>query len=247
MSEPFGPERLQQLIDLLVSMLAGAGIPSETTLAAVDRAYQRYAGQPHPEPPGETVTRADKLLLGNVLSMWGQLPEYCDANGDSLPLPLRGPSPSVQALLDLASRQLPSASTPPTVEQVEALLMRRQVVHKTPQDTYLRHLDYFPSSSSEETLIPMLLDYCIDFVHTAEYNTRFGGGTGRFQRVAQTDAFPVDQIPKINRLIHEHGMEFLRLVDSCIMAEVDEPAKTNGSEKTNIGVGVYLFARDLEE
>jgi len=246
MREPFGPDRLQVLIDLLVSMLAGAGIPSEATIAAVERAYDRYAGKPHPEPPGETVIRTDKLLMGNVVSMWCQLPEYCDSNGDSLPLPLNGPAPSLQALLDTAILQLPSASDPPTVEQVEAWLTRRQVVQKTEQQTYERLLDYFPSSSSEETLIPMLLDYLIEFAHTAEYNTRYGGGTGRFLRVAQTDAFPVDQIPKINRLTHEHGMEFLRLLDSCIMAEVDDPAKTNGAETTNIGVGVYLFARDPE-
>ena len=245
MAEPFSTERMQQMFDRLASLLAGNGVSKEVALAALDAAYANHQSDLVTAPEPDQITRLDKILLGNLLSLWAQLPHYCDDEGAPLPIPIAGPAPSFGDLLSRTIQQTDELSVAPTPEASLQLLLERNAVVPDEEGRYRRALDFFPSSPPKRSNPGLLLDYLDDYLHTAEHNIHHGGGTGHFQRVAQVSGFPLSQVPIINKLTNDAGMDFLRTVDAAIMSLTEEFPPETEDEKTNLGVGVYLYARKM--
>jgi hypothetical protein len=108
---------------------------------------------------------------------------------------------------------------------------------------YYRTLDYFLANTRTGRSAPALFDYAIDYVHTSRHNIRYGGSAdGHFQRVAETPDFPANKVPKINQMMEEHGMDFLKLVDGFITDEARE-SNPPAENAVNVGVGLYLYVR----
>jgi hypothetical protein len=243
MAEPFSTDRMQQMFDRLASLLVGNGVPKEAALAALEEAYANLETDLTGDPEPDQVTRHDKILMGNLLSLWAQLPEYCDDEGEPLPIPVAGPAPSFEDLLTRTIQQTVDVTDKPTTARALQLLLERNVLVPDEEGRYRRALDFFPSSPPKRANPGLLLDYLDDYLHTTEYNLRHGGGTGHFQRIAQVSGFPLAQVPIINNLTNDAGMAFLRTMDAAIMDLTAEFPPNTQDEKTNIGVGVYLYAR----
>lgn len=245
MAEPFSTDRMQQMFDRLASLLVRNGVSKETALAALAEAYANHESDVSNTTEPDPITRVDKILMGNLLSLWAQLPQYCNDDGEPLQIPVTGPAPSFEDLLTRTIEQTDEVTDEPTPAVALQLLLERNVVVPDDEGRYRRALDFFPSSPPKRSNPGLLLDYLDDYLHTAEHNLRHGGGTGHFQRVAQVSGFPLAQVPIINNLTNEAGMAFLRTMDAAIMDLAAESPSNTEDEKTNIGVGVYLYARKM--
>jgi hypothetical protein len=244
MAETFDTDRMQQMFDRLASLLVRNGVPKEAALAALEKAYANHEADLASDAEPEQITRLEKILMGNLLSLWAQLPQYCDDAGEPLPIPIAGLTPSFEDLLNRTIEQTDEVTNGPTPGVALQLLLERNVVVPDDEGRYRRALDFFPSSPQKRANPGLLLDYLDDYVHTAEHNLRHGGGTGHFQRVAQVSGFPLAQVPIINKLTNESGMAFLRTMDAAIMELAADSTPNTEEEKTNIGVGVYFYARN---
>lgn len=243
MAEPFSTDRMQQMFDRLAALLVGNGVSKGAALAALEVAYTNHQDDVADEGDADQVTRLDKILMGDLLSLWAQLPQYCDDEGAPLPIAVTGPEPSFEDLLVRAAQRANQVSetTSPTVALQR--LLERNVVVPDDEGRYCRALDFFPSSPQKRSNPGLLLDYLDDYLHTTAHNIHHGGGTGHFQRVAQVSGLPLSQVPIVNKLTHEAGMQFLHTIDATIMNLTDQPPADSEDDKTNIGVGVYLYAR----
>jgi len=245
MAEPFSTDRMQQMFDRLASLLVGNGVPKDAALAALEAAYANHHADLSVRTEPDQISRLDKILMGNLLSLWALLPQYCDDEGAPLPVPVSGPTPSFEDLLTRTIEQTDEVTDELAPAAALQLLLERNAVVPDDEGRYCRALEYFPSSPQKRANPGLLLDYLDDYLHTTEHNIRHGGGTGHFQRVAQVSGFPVTQVPIINKLTNDAGMDFLRTIDAAIMSLTADSPSSSEEEKTNIGVGVYLYARKM--
>lgn len=236
--------RLDLLMEMLATMLPDAGIDQETAIDSLRRAFAKRAElEPETGVIGEAMPLEGRMLLSHLLAVWAQSGEYCDDDGQPLSLPANGPSPSLEALYQQAVADMPDAAPVPAVSTFDRALEHLAVnvcIEEMPDGRW-RQLESFFTARTFKRASPLaLIEFAIDFLDTSHINYR--NGPTRFQRVAQTPRFPAAKLPKINQLLEEHGMEFLRLIDSYITAEVSSLDEME--DPVQMGVGVYIYRRD---
>jgi hypothetical protein len=187
-----------------------------------------------------TASRSTRELsdASHILTVWFSDPLYLDHEGHPVRLAVRGPAPSLQALV---------ARIDPTLDVDEVLrylrrnhALRRIGTRYAPKGRALvlrntRGPDHFRNMRG---LLAML--------RTLEHNTRPKRRVpGWFERFAENPAFPMSARATFDTRLYEHGMKFLRAMDADMHRQ--ELRRKPGEPVVRIGVGVYRFEEEIPE
>ncbi len=174
-----------------------------------------------------------------VLMLWHQSTDYLGEDGLPLDLPFDGSRISFVELTQRAGGDLPPRAMLRELIRVGSVTrLENGFLRVNSQSFNPKGLD--PLAISQATLV--IHDLCT----TVTLNSNPDRETaGRFQRVAYSSALSRDAIPRFHRIVREHGMDFLRLVDEWIAAhEADSDTKDSPSPGLRAGVGIFFFQDD---
>jgi hypothetical protein len=172
--------------------------------------------------------------LPHVIAHWHADPQYLDAQGSPLALPLRARGPSLTALV---SRVLPSSTPSEVIQSLLALrAVRRQGVRYLPTDRYLAFNQQRASALAHglTTLLGML--------RTVEHNVSNGSGRRVLERASINPQFPVSALPTFHSRLKRLAAEFLWNIDRDMRRREE---RTRSNRTTRLGVGVFAFEDPL--
>ena len=179
---------------------------------------------------------AELIDVGHVLTLWFGDPFYVDARGDPLPLPLRGPAPSLASLVQHVDPTL-------NVTQVLKCLLRADAVRR-------RGSRYSPRSRAvafRGTGAPLHarnLRALLGLLRTIEHNLGPKDKvTAWFEYVAENPRFPVSAREAFDVGLREDAMTFLRNQDSRMLNH--ERKLKPGESTVRMGVGVFRFEEEV--
>jgi hypothetical protein len=181
---------------------------------------------PEAAPPQSKIAR--------ILSGWFQDPEFLDATGQPLELPLAGSPPNFDTLLDRYAGDLPPVAT--TKE-----LKRLGLVEET-GDGCLRVLRRsYTGSAMDPDILRQMATALHDHGETIAWNVNAEReGPARFERMAFNANMPPQAVAAFQRLIAERGQEFLEQMDAWLSEHERGDRRRAGQAKVKLGVGMYL-------
>jgi len=174
---------------------------------------------------------ADIDLNAHVLTLWSQERDYLLPDGQWRPLPASGPTPSIEALVNMVGRGL-------TFKKVLADLLsngslRREGRLYLPSETWVAH----PSNSPSQLAHHMRV--FVEFLRTLDHNRRARRPEQRlFEFAADNTAVPVSQLAALNRYLHKTGHAFLKDKD-FFMHRLARGCK-DGEPTVPVTIGLYL-------
>jgi len=164
----------------------------------------------------------------HVIALWHTDPDYLDARGLPIPLPLRSKGRSLYTLIE---RVLPGEKPAAVVESLERMRgIRRRGTLYLPTDRYCIYPEDSARLHSLSTLLGML--------RTVDHNVSHRGSSRLFERVARNPSFPVRALPAFNRQLNTLALELLRKLDGEM--QLYERSATAGP-RTRLGVGIFAF------
>jgi Family of unknown function (DUF6502) len=164
----------------------------------------------------------------HVIALWHTDPDYLDAHGLPIPLPLRSKGRSLYTLIE---RVLPGEKPAAVVESLERMRgIRRRGTLYLPTDRYCIYPEDSARLHSLSTLLGML--------RTVDHNVSHRGSSRLFERVARNPSFPVRALPAFNRQLNTLALELLRKLDGEM--QLYERSATAGP-RTRLGVGIFAF------
>jgi hypothetical protein len=238
---------IERLLSIVAGFAAEAGIDVDE-LAAMAIAAVENNGK---ERDTIVATISDASIgldhvdfLSYMLTLWNQDPRYVDEVGDSMAIPETGPSPSLQDLFQGALEGSLPLSSPMTFERATQLLKKHKAIVATDDGLWFAPSVLFRSNTRDRTGMAQQIRYLRDFGDTMYHNVFSPESVEerRFQYVTQVRGFPVANIPILNRVVQDEGLQFLRRVDDLLVNERVANLSMNG-EKNCVGVGVYFYQR----
>ena len=179
----------------------------------------------------------DHYLIGYVVYHWQRSSNYLDETGRPFPIPLRGPTPSVEALFKTLNvqKQFPSALT-------QFKSQRR--IRVTRNGLYVPRL--------EATIIPTLTPEVVEslahtincLVATVLHNTKTGRNQADrlFERVAYVPDFPIAKLPDYKQFVREHAGGLVETVNEWLENQRGRaPRMTSARGKLFAGLHVFAF------
>ena len=204
---------------------------------AVQRSFRR-AWLSVPKDAAEHNRRASRELIdvGHVLTLWFGDPFYVDARGDPLPLPLRGPAPSLSCLIQHVDPKLDP-------KQVLKTLIRADAVRSV-GSRYLPRSRAVAFRGTGAPLHARNLRALLGMLRTLEHNIAPKDKVAPwFEYVAENPRFPVGAREPFDVSLREDAMTFLRNQDSRML---NHQRKAKPGEPTvRMGVGVYRFEEEV--
>ena len=179
-------------------------------------------------------------LATRILSGWYHDPDFTDANGKPLELPIDGPVPSFNSLLDRYS-----GDVPPT-----AMLKEMKIVGAVSEnaDGNLRVLSrtYIPAELDNASIRQWSVALH-DLGHTINHNTNTKDGHApRLERMAINPLVQADVAEAFRELVATRGQEFLEQMDNWLSANEPENSNHGSDNGKRLGVGIY-FIEDEQE
>jgi hypothetical protein len=146
---------------------------------------------------------------GQVVTLWESDPDCVDADGKPKALPIRGPAPSVEALLKRARPNLPLEEALDFFDRTRAL---RKVGQKLiPTDESVIH------STESETLAAHQVLVLNQLLLNFEFNSKVGPGAPRWiQRVVECPDFPANELPRLLEEFAKRANRFLKSYDHSL-------------------------------
>jgi len=164
----------------------------------------------------------------HVIALWHTDPDYLDARGLPIPLPLRSKGRSLYSLIE---RVLPGENPAAVVQSLERMRgIRRRGTLYLPTDRYVIYPEDSARLHSLSTLLGML--------STVDHNVSHRRSSRLFERVARNPSFPKRALPAINRQLNTQALELLRKLDGEMQRY--ERSATPGP-RTRLGVGIFAF------
>lgn len=185
---------------------------------------------------GGTSERTD--LAAHVLTLWRQERGFVSPNGDPRPLPLRGRSASVEALVRRVGRGL-------TLEQAEQYLrstrsLRRVGARYVPRVLHVAH----PARSRSQQAHHMRV--FVDFLRTLDHNTSVRRDLDRwFQYSADNRQVPLRLMAQFAEHLRKAGRAFLNDKD-ILMYRLAADGQRNEPSR-GVSVGIYLSQGPLRQ
>lgn len=148
-------------------------------------------------------TPGDIDLNAHVLTLWSQEQAYLLPDGQMRPLRASGPSPSIEALVNMVGCGL-------ILKNVIAGLLKSGSIRREgrmylPSDNWVAH----PSNSASQRAHHMRV--FVEFLRTLDHNRRARRKEQRwFQFAADNTAVPASQFAALNRYLRRTGHAFLR-------------------------------------
>ncbi|MHB8816471.1 MAG: DUF6502 family protein [Steroidobacteraceae bacterium] len=205
--------------------------------ATVQRAFRRaWLGIPRRIAEQERRAARDLIDVSHVLTLWFGDPFYVDARGDPLPLPLRGPAPSLASLVRHIA---------PTLNATKVLkcLMRVDAVRRI-GSRYAPRSRAVALRGTGAPLHTWNLRALLGMLRTLEHNTEPKDKVPSwFEYVAENPRFPASAREPFDARFREDAMTFLRNQDSRML---NHERKADAGEPTvRMGVGVYRFEEEV--
>lgn len=204
---------------------------------AIQRAFRR-AWLHVPRDAAEDSRRASRELIdvGHVLTLWFGDPFYVDARGNPLPLPLRGPAPSLSSIIQHVDPSL-------DITQVLKCLIRADAVRRT-GSRYSPRSRAVAFRGTGAPLHARNLRALLGMLRTLEHNLAPKDKVAPwFEYVAENPRFPVSAREPYDVGLREDAMTFLRNQDSRMLSH---QRKTKPGEPTvRMGVGVFRFEEEV--
>jgi len=172
--------------------------------------------------------------LPHVMARWHSDPQYLDSRGSPLALPLKGPGPSVTALIE---RVLPDADAEAVVEalrQVDGIRRRGGRYRPTGRHLALQH----------QRVIGWLhgLTLLLGLLRTVERNIAHPEGATLLERAAINPRFPVRYLPEMHQRFKDRATTFLWQTDGE-MRKRERPS--DPGEIVRLGLGIFAFEDPL--
>lgn len=172
-----------------------------------------------------------------ILTAWHLEPEFVDAAGKPLLLPVEGEETSFTALM----RRCGGGDVRPTTVLKE--LVSAGAVRERPDgrlQAVQRH--YIPHNMDPELLRlwgTVLADVATTFDHNL---TRGSKELPRFERAAVNDCIPTKVVAEFRQFLDQEGQAFLERVDAWLTAHQIKPEpQPSSSQVTRLGAGVYYI------
>jgi hypothetical protein len=224
---------VEEAMERFLRVLVRRGASRRTVQRAFRRAWLRV-----PKRIAEQDRHAarDLIDVSHVLTLWFDDPFYVDARGDPLPLPLRGPAPSLASL----------------IQHVDPTLNATQVLKRLIRADAVRRVGtrYAPRSRAvalRGTGAPLHLRNLralLGMLRTIEHNSEPKDKVPAwFEYVAENPRFPVSAREPFDARLREDAMTFLRGQDSRMLNH--ERRAKPGEPTVRMGVGVYRFEEVL--
>ena len=224
---------VDEAMERVVRVLIRRGVSERSVRCAFRRAWLRV-----PKDAAERNRRASRELIdvGHVLTLWFGDPLYVDACGDPLPLPLRGPAPSLASLVQHVDPTL-------NVTQVLKCLIRADAVRRN-GSRYSPRSRAVAFRGTGAPLHARNLRALLGMLRTLEHNIEPKDKVAPwFEYVAENPRFPVSAREPYDVGLREDAMTFLRNQDSRML---NHQRKAKPGEPTvRMGVGVYRFEEEV--
>ena len=186
------------------------------------------SGQPVPAPYASKASQ--------ILSRWHLDPDFLDARGEPLPLPLEGDGTSLLELL----RRSGAGDIPLTTVTRELLSVKAMGRREDGRFEALQR-NFIPRTTDEQ-LIRLWGTVLADVANTYVHNiTRSGRTAARFERAAKNERIPVELAPQFRAFLEREGQAFLERVDAWLAEHESDSrhAAEAGTKTTRLGAGVY--------
>lgn len=188
----------------------------------------------------ERRSEGSENLATRILSGWFQDPDFTDASGEPLELPIEGAVPSFHSLLDRYSGDVPPTAMLKELKTVGAVAETTDGKLKVLSRTYI-------PAELDDASIRQWSVALHDLGHTISHNTNTDDGhTPRFERMAINPLVRADAAEAFRELVATRGQEFLEQMDNWL-SEQESESDDRGSDTTKrLGVGIY-FIEDEQE
>jgi hypothetical protein len=200
-----------------------------TGLARREVRKQREKLEKTSEPLTGYVTKASL-----VLSAWHLDPEFVDARGKPLALPLEGDGPSFASLVRRCGGGDVRNSTLLRELKSAGAIVEREDGHI---EAVLR--SYIPHSMDEQLIRlwgTVLADVGTTYVHNL---TRTPRTPSRFERAAVNASIPKSDLPAFRALLEKEGQAFLERIDAWLTEHQATADEKDEGETIRLGAGVY--------
>jgi hypothetical protein len=193
--------------------------------------------------PRRWATRAHKANryitdAGHVLTVWYSEASYLDGDGKPRPLPLEGPSMSVEALVRSVDRELDA-------RQVLTYLVRSGAVRRLGR-RYVPRKRMMLLPGTEGPGYFRTLRTLTVMLSTLEHNVQgLGADSAWFEYVADNPRFPVSQRKQLDKYVKGMGESTLPRLDLYMRRR--ETTRRPGEPTVRVGVGIYLWEDNSQE
>jgi hypothetical protein len=185
---------------------------------------------PQPKRAWEPIRPGYLADLSHVIARWHADELYVDADGRAVPLPLKGPEPSLEGLI---SRVLPSIDPAQAIEWLTELkAIRREGKRFLPADKYLA-FNRSPVAAWAHGLAAVL-----GMLRTVEHNLSAAPQKRLLERMAINPRFPVRALPQFHRKLKRQAAEVLWRFDTGMGRE---EIRFQGEPVTRLCIGLYAF------
>ena len=171
--------------------------------------------------------------LPHVISHWHSDPQYIDASGRPIPLPLRARGPSLSALI---ARVLPTEDPAAVAESLIKLLrVKREGTLYRPTSRYYP----YPSVSARVHGFTALLG----MLRTVEHNVSARRKSEPLlERTALNPSFPVRELPVFYRRLKKEANRILWRMDEQMRRK---EAAHRGGARVRLGIGIFTFEEPI--
>lgn len=182
--------------------------------------FKSFLKNPPPSPRPGHINRITLHDPGHVLTLWASDPDYVDAHGMPRPLAVRGPAPSIDALVRRVRPKL-------RLEDALYYLLKTHAVRRIgrkyiPTGEFVRH-----APDSTQSAHHLLVLY--QLVRNFEFNAQVRPGDVSWpQRVAECPDFPAHELPAFIDAFKLRMSRFLQTEDKTmarIALKADSKAK----------------------
>jgi Family of unknown function (DUF6502) len=171
--------------------------------------------------------------LPHVISHWYSDPQYIDASGKPIPLPLRARGPSLSALI---ARVLPDEDPVAVTDSLMKLLgVKRKGALYRPSGGYVP----YPRVSARVHGFTALLG----MLRTVEHNVSARRKSPPLlERTALNPSFPVSELPVFYRRLKKEANRILWRMDEQMR---HKEAAHRGGARVRLGIGIFTFEEPI--
>jgi hypothetical protein len=235
------PARLSSLdrpsleaVGRFVRILARCGSMPRDIVRAVRRECERI-----PKHWAARARKANRYITdaAHVLTVWYSEASYLGADGRPRPLPLEGPSLSVEALVRSVDRELDA-------RQVLRYLVRSGAVRRLGR-RYVPRKQMMLLPGTEGPGYFRTLRTLTVMLSTLEHNVQgLGADSAWFEYVAENPSFPISQRKQLDKYVKGMGESTLPRLDLYMRRR--ETTRRPGEPTVRVGVGIYLWEDDTQ-
>jgi hypothetical protein len=181
-------------------------------------------------------SRPDFNDAGHILTLWSKDPEYLLPNGALRPIPARGPTPSIEALVARATPTL-------TFEEVWRQLDRTRTLDEV-GELYVPVREALIYLSDPNLLAANTLRFLNVCLQNLDHNLERGSAEPWYLRSAQHADFPLDVVEEYLKASIERGMVFLRAEDDVMLRTASSAPAT--PHRGRVSVNLFYSVLDTE-